>query len=501
MDESEKELLENLKNFDYKKLLTKKSYVDILILDNIRTGFIIEEKGNDKFEVYIESVRGGTHDVPINMINFYSNNSDDNMRQEIIYQDLLNQRPEQMISYIKDKLNMFNVKLKKNNNYSKKGNNTNATSSTIKILLPDKNGKNVNIIGYKSFQFFGGYILDCLGIINIELSNKRLSPSHKNLFVLILDVIIYMGEVVKLNLKKYKTAFYNRKLLIVSQIHSILTCFGCLINNIKPFYHYIYSGFNDLEFRLKEILNRVYDILVTSNEKCYIPLPCLLIFYKFILFNGNHEKIDNYDKKIMFKILTEHLKNLNENEIKNIKRNSDLKEECSSLICEIFEKNMPTVVNQAYYYYLLSCLKCKNLEKKMNALNDISELINESFGNPKINTNFKKFIEENNILEIFFEDSVHDEVIKRSNILFKYFAKYDSLDDKIIEKIIERINNDFMKRLLIEIISELPRQKKDILFKRLSQGIKFDNNNNIEYISQLTEAKILMTRKNMMRIM
>ena len=250
MDESEKELLENLKNFDYKKLLTKKSYVDIQIQDNPRTGFIIEEKGNDKFEVYIESIRGGTHDVPINMINFYSNNSDENMRQEIIYQDLINQRPEQMISYIKDKLSMFNVKLKKNNNYSKKGNNTNATSSTIKILLPDKNGKNVNIIGYKSFQFFGGYILDCLGIINIELSNKRISTSHKNLFVLILDVIIYMGEVVKSNLKKYKTAYYNRKLLIVSQIHGILICFSSLINNMKSYYQYNYSGFIDLEVRL-----------------------------------------------------------------------------------------------------------------------------------------------------------------------------------------------------------------------------------------------------------
>ena len=487
MDESEKMLLENLKNFDFKKLLTKKSYVDIQVQDNSRTAFIIEEKENDKFEVNIEGVRG-TLDVPINIINFYSNFSDDNIRQEIIYQDLVNQRPEQIISYIKEKLTIFNVKLKKNNNYNKKGNNTNTTSSNIKMVLPDKNGKSVNITGYKSFQFFGGYILDCLGIINIELINKRISTSHKTLFVLLLDIIIYLGEVVKSNLKKYKTAYYNRKLLIVSQIHGILICFSSLINNMKSYYQYNYSGFIDLEVRLKEIVNIVYDILVTSNEKCYIPLPCLIIFYRFILFNDVHEKIFNYDRKIMFKTLTEHLKNLNENELKYFKRNSDLKEECGSLISDIYEKNMPTLANQAYYYYLLSCLKCKNLEKRMNALNDISDIINESSGSNKINTVFKKFIDENNILEIFFEDSVHDEVIKRANILFRYFAKYDSLDDKIIEKIIERINNDFMKKLLIEIVSELPRQKKDILFKRLSLGIKFDNNNNIEYISKLTEA-------------
>ena len=487
MDESEKELLENLKNLDLKKLLTKQSYVDIQIQDNVRTAFIIEEKENDKIEVSIENIRG-THDVSLNIINFYSNNQDDNIRETIINQDLLNQKPEQIINYIKEKLSFFNVKLKKYNNYGKKGNNQNSPPSSIKVVIPDKNGKSVNIAGYKSFQFFCGYILDSFGIVNIELNNKRLSPSHKNLFVLILDIIIYMAEVVKSNLKKYKTAYYNRKLLIASQIHGILICFDSLILNMIPIYQYNYTGFNDLEVRLSEIVNIVYDILLTSNEKCYVPLPCLIIFYRFILFNDVHERIPNYDKKTMFKILTEHLKNLNENELKYFKRNSDLKETCSNLILQMYDKNIPTLVNQAYYFYLMACLKCKNLEKKMNALNDISEIINESYNGPKINSIIKKFIEENNILEIFFEDSVHDEVIKRSVVLFKYFAKYDSLDDKIIEKIIERTTNDFMKKLLIEIVSELPRQKKDILFKRLSQGIKFDNNNDIEYISKLTEA-------------
>ena len=486
MDDSEKDLLESLKNFDFKKLLTKNSYVEILIQDISRTAFIIEEKGNDKFEVSIENIRG-THVASINMLNFYSNCLDDNRREDIINPDLLNQRPEQMMSYIKDKLSTFNVKLKKNNNYGKKVNNPNTTSSNIKMIIPDKNGKNVNITGYKSFQFFCGYILDCLEIINNELSNNRISPSHKNLFILLLDIIIYLGEVVKSNLKKYKTAYYNRKLLIVSQVHSILICFGSLINNIIPYYQYNYTGFNDLEVRLSEIVNIVYEILLTSNEKCYIPLPCLLIFYNLIIFCDVHERIPNYDRKTIFKTLTEHLKNLNENEIK-YKRNSEMKEILGNLIFQIYNKSFPTLVNQAYFFYLLSCLKCKNLEKKMNALNDISDIINESSGNNKINSIIKKFIEENNIFEIFFEDSVHDEVIKRANILFRYFARYDSLDDKIIEKIIERINNDCMKKLLIDIVSELPRQKKDILFKRLSQGIKFYNNNDIEYISKLTEA-------------
>ena len=45
-----------------------------------------------------------------------------------------------------------------------------------------------------------------------------------------------------------------------------------------------------------------------------------------------------------------------------------------------------------------------------------------------------------------------------------------------------------MKKLLIEIISELPKQKKDNLFQRLSKGIKLDNPNNIDFITKLTES-------------
>ena len=43
-----------------------------------------------------------------------------------------------------------------------------------------------------------------------------------------------------------------------------------------------------------------------------------------------------------------------------------------------------------------------------------------------------------------------------------------------------------MTDILIEIISELPLNKKNALFKRLTQGLKLDDSNNIEYISRLT---------------
>ena len=489
MDDSEKELLDNLKNFDIKKLFMKDTYVEIQSHDTFRQAYITEIKPNDKYELFIQN-SNGTIDIPINMLNYFSENDyqeEWKTRDTLINDELKNKDAERIISYIKIKLKSFNI-IK--TNLSKKGNNN---QNNMKNKIPDKNGKMIDITGYMIYQFFCGYILDCLSIINMELSNRHLDESNKNLFVCILDIIKYMGEVVKSNIKKYKIAFYNRKLLIVSQIHAILIGFDSLIYNLLPKYQFNYSSFIDLDIKLSEIINLVYEIITASKDMSVIPLPCLIIFLKLIIFRDTKERLskeNKYDKKLLFQILNEHLKNLNENELKYYKKNSDMRDLCDFLVKNIFQNsNMNTLVSETYHSYLLSCLKCKNLEKKMNALNDISEIINEFPQSDKINSNFKKFIEKNNILDMFFEESIHDEIIKRSINLFKYFAKYDHLSDTIIEKIIERQNNnELMKKLLIEIISELPQQKKNNLYKRLSEGVELDSINNIEYISKLTES-------------
>ena len=43
MDDSEKELLDNLQNFDIKKLFMKEKYVEIQTHDNFIQGFILEK--------------------------------------------------------------------------------------------------------------------------------------------------------------------------------------------------------------------------------------------------------------------------------------------------------------------------------------------------------------------------------------------------------------------------------------------------------------------------
>ena len=506
MDESEKEILEKLKNFDCKKLIQKDTYIEIQVKDNIYQGYVLGLNQNGKFECYVNNKKFDI--TPDYLYSYYENDYPEKtkLRNNTINLDLLNTSIEMIIHSIEEKLKSFNLRqflIKNNkNNIGKKGNSNTSLSSistqgsnkiimNIKNKSSDKNGKEViDISGYRILQFLCGDLLDCLAIINMNLLNGHLDNYLSSLFVLILDVIKDMGEIVKLNLKKYKIAYFNRKLLISNQLHAILICFDSFIINMKEKYKYNFSKIKEIDLRLTEIANIVYNIVLLSKEKSYIPLPSLITFIHLFVFPNVKERIQNYDKREIYSSLNHHLKNLNENEIK-YKKNSEIKDLCSYFISSLYEKDMDLLIKQTYYYYIISCLKCKNLEKKLNALNDISEIINESEKKKenKVETKFKEFVESNKILEIIFEESVHDEIIKRSTNLYKYFARYDLLSDNIIEKVIVRQSrNDLMKKLLIEIISELPQQKKDKFMEKLLQGLKLDNSNNIDYISKLTEA-------------
>ena len=200
--------------------------------------------------------------------------------------------------------------------------------------------------------------------------------------------------------------------------------------------------------------------------------------------------IDKFNKDEIYLILKDHMKNLDKNELIFFKSDSSIKEICNGLINDLFNYNIDSYMNEIYFSYLFSCLKCDNLEKKINALNDINDIINHDYSkSKKINSDFKEFIDKNNILEMFFDDNTHEEIIKRSGDLFKYLAKFNCLNDNIIEKLIEKQkSNKLMKDILMEIVSELPLEKKNELFKRLSKGIQLGDNSsdNIEFISKLT---------------
>ena len=491
MDNSEKEILESLKNFDSKILFTKETYVEAFLQGNYYKCFIISPKKDDQIGIYINQSNQG--EVPINVISFFGENllSRENSRQNYINPnfDDFEDSPNNIKLMLNRKLNLLNIKLDINKklNQNKKNKNINQEKE---YLVEDKSGKKINIIGYKLYQLLEGDLIESIIVIRKNLLSGSLDNENKELFLLILNIIKYLSSEVKNNLSKFKNAYFNRKLLIVSKIHAILVNFESILLNFGPFFKYNYKGIPEIEYEFIQIAHSFYEIILNITEKTLIPWPCMKILMDCITFDGVRRRIQNYQKLDIFHKFIIELENLSEVEIKNIRKNYDMRDICKSFIDELCGPTYETLVNKSYYSYLLSCLKSQNLENKMNALNDISEIINNIKNDKTQHKIFYDFITQNNILEIIFAEGIHDEIIKRSSNLFVYFAQNNLLEDKFIEKIIERQNNNLMKKLLNKIISVFPRDKKDNLFKRLSKGLKFNskNNSDIEFISELTEA-------------
>ena len=470
MDESEKNLLDNIKYLDTSQLFKKDNYIEISINDILIPAYITNEKENKKFEIYYQNSENKL-EISYHYLILYGENEYAEQYKLRKYPINLNFRKfdiTNVINYINKALAKYNIILnsKNNNNYNsnsfnlfEKDNNSsisttssnnlnNNNSSSNNFKNSEQKGKLIDINGYYIYQFLEGFILDSFSVCIENLKMNNFNINDKNLLILILDIIIYLADFVKLNLDKYKSAYYNRKLLIVSKMHSILVNFDSLIYNLTPNFDIIYNSNLDLNKKLAEIANLVYEIILSSKYKNQIPLQCLIIFIKLICQGQVKECIENYNKKEIYDILNDHMKNLDKNELIYYKKDSSMKEICNNLVSNLFDNKIESFIDETYYSYLLSCLKFNNLEKKMNALTDINNIINEFQDKKKVDINFKNFIEKNNILEIFFEESTHDEVIKRSINLFTYLAKYNCLSDNIIEKIIQKqSNNDIMKKI------------------------------------------------------
>ena len=494
MDNSEKEILENLKNFDTKNLLEKETFAEIFYQGSYHQVYIINQLPNDQYKIYINPSTSG--DAPANIFSFFGESF---IQKEILFRrsylnpnfDDLESSPRKIKFLLNKKLSTFNIKLNQNKkpNQNKK-NNTYNTNTEKEYFIEDKNGKKINITGYKLYQFLAGDLLDALLLVKKLLETGSIGGEYQELFVLILDIIRYIISEAKNNMNHFKNAYYNRKLLITSKIHAILVCFDIIIFNIEDIFKYNYSKVPELEIEFMQIADNVYELISSIDDKCLVPWPYMYTLLGFIIFEGVRRRIQNYKKSDIFNKFLVILENLSEIEIKNIRKNSDMKELCKNLVERLFEKDsLETLANKAFYSFLRSCLKSQNLENKMNALNDISEII-ITFRNVTQQKEFRKFVSENNILDIIFTEGIHDEIIKRSFNLFVYYAQNGFLEDKTIEKILERQDNKLMKKLLIKIISVLPKDKKDNLYYRLCKGIKFNHKskNDIEYVSELTEA-------------
>ena len=500
MDENEKKLLESLRNFDFSKLFFVNTYVDFEYND-LYPSFITQADSDGKYSIHIQN-KDSNITAPKNMLKFYGEN--DHFEKNKLRTAAINPRIQEaeitdLIDIISERLKGLNIKLSDENNESKnEENNNNKTqlSSNEKKksnLIKQKNGQIYDLTGYLTHQFLEGLLNDCLCLLSQNLENNNsLNFNEKELLSIIIDIIIYCANVVKNNLKYYKNAYYNRKLLIISQIHAILVSFDSLISNLSPFYKKLSTTYVDLNNKLAQVINIVHQIILASKTTNSIPLQSLIIFIKLITIQLSKGSIEKYNRDELYLILKDHMKNLDKNELIFFKSDSSIKEICNDLINDLFNHNLDSYMNEIYYSYLFSCLKCDNLEKRINALNEINDLIKKDFNRSnKINSNFKEFIDKNNILNMFLDDNTHEEIIKRSGDLFKYLSRFNCLDDNILEKLIEKQkSNNLMSDILMQIISELPKDKKKSLFKRLTQGIKLDDVklDNIQYISKLTIA-------------
>ena len=300
MEESDKILLDNLKNYDLTRLFKKNQYCEIIINDSyLIQGYIINEKDNQKFDVCIPN--NGNLEVSINSLSLFGDNKN-------IYKEDVKMRKLPINYYINrldisELINRINIYLTRcnfilnsknnniNNNPSEKDNNS--STSTISSInsqnnnnnfyykrVNDKNGNNIDVTGYFTYQLLEGFLLDCLSLIKDKLSNNQ--KYNSNLFILILDIVIYCAEIVKSNLNKYKVAYYNKKLLIVNQISAILISFDSLIYNLTPIYSYNINSI--LENKMSKIVNLVYQIILASKNKNLIPLQSLIIFIKLICY-------------------------------------------------------------------------------------------------------------------------------------------------------------------------------------------------------------------------
>ena len=380
---------------------------------------------------------------------------------------------------------------KENNSENNTENKNNSLNQKLNFLTKlDKNGNPVNVSGYYTFQFLGGFLLDCLILINNDLASIEIDQNLKDLMLLSLDVAIYVTEFVCKNINKLRSAINNRKLTIVSQTHAILASFELILNNFSELFQYDFSIYPQIDEKLKNYANNCYSILKESQESSAIPFKLLIDLINFLVNENVRYSITDFDENQVYKVFLTHIENMNESELKNIKNNELMRNYCRYIVQHTFKHPKMINANTCYYSFLINCLKCNSLEKKMSALNDINDLIENRARFDKIDQEFYNFfVKKNKILDFFFEESIHEELLKRSNIIFKYLASFNKLSDDILEKLIKEQKNDAMKNILCDVISELPSEKKNLTFNHLIKNLNFDENkSDIEYISRLTES-------------
>ena len=487
MELNEKQLIEKTKSIQMANLFMKGFYIDLKIKNVWKQAYIIDIKPNNKYDlIYLhqEQIKR-ENDIPfssLGIIGEHSSSAEYVTRIRCLNNDIFQMQCEEVIDLLKEKINEFNIDLKE-----------------YKLIIIEKNeDENDLYMGYNLYQFLTGIFIDCLAFIYNELDdndNENTNDKLDELISISLDIILFELETIKNNLSLINVFLQNRKLLILDYTYAILASFHLILGNID----FIFS---DDDFSEKEkisekkskILNICYELIINNTKNYEIPLPFLIKLIKFTTSNEiTKVSINNYDPTVIFNSYLKSIQNLKEGKIKNIKKLSNLKGYSTIVVKGLYNEDKNKLIEECYFTGILICLKCNILEKKFDALNSINDIINDKNFNKYF---YEFFIEKNKILEVFFEENIHDEVIKRANELFKYLAKYDKLDEDIINKLIkEEDEREVYKNIIIDILPELPLDKKNYLFNEITKKLNFDANpNDIDFLLKLVEACLKPTK-------
>ena len=491
MELNEKELIEKAKSIEMNNLFMKEMYIDLYIQSSWRQAYIIDMKPNNKYDIVFLSPQEQIkrkNDIPFSSLSIIGENTNtpENIkRNRCLNSNIFQMETEEVIYYLNQAITDLNIDLEKYELTNIENNNKeNVDETDIK-----KNNDTDIYNGCYMHQFLSGIFIDCLAFIYNEIDPDKPNKSLEELSLICLDIFIFVIEIIKNNLHKYKILINNRKLLILDKIYAIIASFELILANINFMFLVNFSN-NELIIEKKsKIINTCYQLILNNKTNYYIPIPILVELIQFITMNNITKKsIIKFQQTAVFQVYLKSIENLTETEIKNIKKLNKIKNYSIDVTKCLFNQNNNTkLVNQCYYSALLLCIKCNILEKKMAAL----ACLNEIFGEKEFNNYFYEFfIEKNKILDLFFEESTHDEVIKRSIDLFKYLAKYDKLNEDIINKLIQADDNkEIYKNIIIDVLFELPIDKKTYLFQNITKKLNFNNNSNdIDYLLKLVEA-------------
>ena len=492
MENDEKSILEKIKSIELNKLFVKGTYVDIYINKCWCEG-IIKEINENKYDIiYLFKDRQlkRKQDIKLSSLSIIGENTnsvENLIRAKCLNNDIFQMEKKELIEFFMQKIQELNINLDTYEIVDKENEN-------------NKEKEDNNYKGFNLHQFLSGTFIDILIFIRMEVEeNKIIKKNLGKLILLSLDIFILILKQIKSKLSKIKFFINNKRSLLFDNIYSIFASFQTILSNIKFIFNEDFNSTEAITEKKNIIINECYQLILNNTDNnYYIPIQILVILISFITMNNSTKKsIIKFQQPKIYQTYLKTIENFSETDIKNIKKLSKIKEYSSIIVKGLFSENKENntrLINECYFNLILICLKCNILEKKISAMNSINDILLEDDNNEYF---YQFFIIKNKILDIFFEESIHDEVIKRSNNLFEYLAKHDKLEENIINRLIDYQNKkEFYKNILIDVIAKLPSIQKEKAFKNIIQKFDFnENSSEIEYLLKLIEA-CLIPNKN-----